>query len=346
MRLLARVGLLLLAVVFIAIFLFGAFRFFHELGISPLRYLLEDLLVAVAGALGFAACLMKSRKLEQQQRAELDAVVFTASRFEANMRKWPMLLWGALLLMGLAALGLSLAKNPFDAAGTLLTSSFVLLMLALMPIMLAQYRSGKSSLVMDGFALDHVLYGPIRWDQIQGAHLGEIVLRGRKIHRLHLLVTKPGRYLTNAPWLQRLFLTQKRREAPFGEIVLPIQNLDQPPTLVLKALLALRSRVSPPLLAGWVPGLSLEAIKLHQESLGSIDQMEAITRALEAGAVTPEQASREMEAVAADMGRQSRQRAPLVVESMAKIKRAKRINAAVMVGVVLYILARLFSLKH
>lgn len=343
MRLLARIGLLLLAAVFIAAFLFGLFRFINELGVSPLRYVLEDLLIAVAGASGFAACLLKSRKLAKQQRAEFDAVVFTENRFEANVRRGPMLLAGLLLLIAFGALGLSLAQDPIDTGKIALSGSFVLLMLLLMSMLLLQRRSGRPSLVMDSFALDHFLYGPIRWDHIQGAHLREVHIRGTKLHSLHLLVSSPGRYLANAPWLQRLFLTQARREAAIGEIVLPIQNLDQPPASVNKAFLALRSRTSPPLLEGWMPGASPETIKLLRETRDSLERMEAIVRALETGAVTAEQFNREIEPVTAELERQNRQRAPLIEAASAKARRAGWISTIITVALVLYFLLRIGS---
>ncbi len=342
MRALARIGLLLLAGLFIVVFCFGAFRFSREVGVSPTRYVVQDALVMVAGLLGFVACLMKSRKLQKQRQAELDSFEFTGQRFETNTGKAMAVLVGVAFLLALIATFVTATSTAIDPKAVSAATLFLLVSAFLLSLALSTFRSGKPTLVMDAFALDHAWYGPIRWDQIQGIYLREVRMRNTTQRTMFLSVFKPGRYLGHGLWWQRLFLTSKRREAPVGDIAIPLNPLDQPASKIHKAALTLRARVSPQLLANWVPGMSAEAIDLQRETDATLQRLGEIGNALEHGRLAPEAADLEMQRVMEDLERQTTARLPHAQKQLAQARRLKYFNYAIISAAVLYFVLRVF----
>ena len=101
MRLLGQTGLLLLAAICFWLFGFNAIRFAIEFGVSPTRYLLQDALLALAGALGVLACWMKSNHLGSSAIANLIPPVSRAEK-AARARRFNVVLFFLLIAYGLS----------------------------------------------------------------------------------------------------------------------------------------------------------------------------------------------------------------------------------------------------
>ncbi|MFA6985911.1 MAG: hypothetical protein WC213_06860 [Arenimonas sp.] len=213
----------------------------------------------------------------------------------------------------------------------------------LLPIILvfltieAQFRPGMATLVMDGFGLDHALFGPIRWDQIRGIHLRQMQMRNTTQNTLHLSVLKPGRYLEQGRWWQTMFLSKKRTEAAIGDIVFNLNVLDRRPELVHKAAVELRSRANPPMVANWYPGMPEELIASQRETQASFQRLDQIGSDLGAGRLSPEQADAEMTRVMEDINRQTAARLPHIHESVAKARRMGYVSIALTIAMVLFL---------
>lgn len=345
MRQLIRIGLIFLAVACIGIFLFGLIRFLFEFGVSPLRYVVQDAAIAVVGLLGVIACYQRSKKLKEavaaEAAAEIAAEVFAGNRFEANARRW---MSGLIVLIGvipLFAMYIAMVARPFNVLMFAIATSFLVLIVFVFLTIEAQFRPGRATLAMDGFGLDHALFGPIRWDQIRGIHLRQMRMRHATQNTLHLSVLKPGRYLEQGRWWQKMFLSKKRREAAIGDIVIPLNVLDRPAELVHKAAVDLRSRVNPPMVANWYPGMPEEVIASQRETEASFQRLDQIGSELEAGRLTPEQADAEMTRVMEDINRQNAARLPHIHASVAKARRMGYLSIAITIAVLLFFILRI-----
>jgi hypothetical protein len=80
MRLLGQIGLLLLAAICFWLSAINAIRFAIEFDVSPTRYLLQDALLAFAGALGVLLCWLKSNNLGSRAIANLIPPVSPAEK--------------------------------------------------------------------------------------------------------------------------------------------------------------------------------------------------------------------------------------------------------------------------
>jgi hypothetical protein len=284
MRNLARLGLVILAVVLGLVVLFELVRILIELNLSaPLTMVIRDAAIVLACTAGFAGCCLKYRQIGKAQEAEATAAAvrtaqaFKGSRLEADARK-PLM---AVLFLLIAAIFL------FPSFLAWMTPSVKMIVIAVLGIagtayvgavLLSYFRSGKPTLVIDGYALDHAWYGPIRWDQIHGLMLQEFKgQRGGTQQILLLGVAKPGRYLQQMPWVMRVFQTRKRRDAAVGDLRIPLKVLDQPAALIHAAALELRGRVSPPLLKHWYPAMSVEQIAMQRETETILERMEQLS---------------------------------------------------------------------
>src|SRR5207344_2210983 len=101
--------------------------------------------------------------------------------------------------------------------------------------------------------------------------------RGSTQQVLALGVAKPGRYLQQMPWIFRVFVTRKRREAAVGDLRIPLKLLNQPAALIHAAALELRGRVSPPLLKFWHPGMRAEQMAMQRETESILERMERMS---------------------------------------------------------------------
>jgi hypothetical protein len=302
-RLLARIGLFTLAAAFSITFFFGMARFTHGLGVAPARYLISNGLLFFAGALGVTGCLIKSRRLAEQHKAELQVLQFTGNRLEAGVSKVFAVTVYLIVLVALWVTYLVLRWPPSDQRALALPAAFLLFALFMLSALHSLIRSGKPALVLDTFALDHAWYGPIRWDQIHGIHLRTFKRRRSTHYLLALLVDKPGRYLAQSPWFRRVFTSARRRDAACALIELPLNSLTRSPVLIHKAAVALRSRVSPPPLSFWVPWLSAEAIGVQREIDAAYRRLDEIGQLIEQDNPDPDQIERGAREVAADIKR-------------------------------------------
>ena len=358
MRNVARLGLVILAVVLGLVVLFELIRIVVGLNVSsPLPSVIRDAAIALACIAGFVGCCLKYRQIGQVQAAELAASLgkdgrpeFKGNRLEAGASK---IMIGAVLLLVVVALSFGafrvwIAPTP----GTIvLTALGAVVAVYLIGTFLAYFRSGKPTLVMDSYSLDFAWYGPIRWDQINGIQLLEVGgSRGRTQHILLLGVIKPGRYLQQMPWTMRHFVTRKRMDADVGELRIPLNALNQPAPLIISAALALRNRVSPAMPTLWHAGMSAEQIALQRETDATLSRMEQLSSSLDAkNAPLGAREEQELQRLSEDLQRQFEAGKPHREQLLAKAKRA-RMQMYVVFGLfALYWVWRLwwiFSHKH
>lgn len=344
MHTLARLGLVILAIAFGVGFLFEVLRFFAELNESPLHYVLEDVGIGLACAAGFAACSKKYQQIGVAQRAQAAAnaaasshMAFSGSRLEADANK----LFSIVVFLIVAAIFLLPCflvwiQPAADVRLIILAVLGPLVVVYLGLFLLANFRAGKPTLVMDAYAFDHAWYGPIRWDQVLGMRLLEIKRsRASKQYVLTMCVAKPGRYLQQMPWVMRMFLTRQRLDAAVGDLRIPLNILNQPAALIKAAALTFRRRVSPPLLEFWSPGMSAEQVFLLRDQEANMARLNQVTASLQAGApITPE-IQREIQRLADEAQRQTEAAKPFVQQNLARARRVKYQMYALLVVVVL-----------
>ena len=288
MRALARVALLLLGIACSLLLLYGVLRFISEFGISPVRYLVEDGLLALAGAAGLVASVLGWRRL--RAKAEAEAVVgrpaFEGSRLEARLSPMRVV---AIVSLGTALGGLgwlmfnASTHGSKNAGLTELLSGLVLIAtgLGLLAWVWSFYRPGRASLVVDGSGIDHAWFGLVPWNRVHGIHLQHTTGR-HESYCLVLRVSKPGEFL-GAGRLRGIFASRARTEAGMGPIHLPLDMFKCDPTLIHEAAVKFRSALQLPLLAAWHP-LWSEAQAERQSALqASLSRMEEINTRLERG---------------------------------------------------------------
>lgn len=250
---LMRLGLLLLAAFFILLLYLGLKRLSVEWGVSPLRYIVQDLSLALAGALGLAASWGLSRRLQ----AWLDALfrdppLFTGDRFEARARPYGQWLVFAVLALGsLACLRWLLVEPGFKPA---MVTAIVLGTTALMfSLLRSLYRRGQpAGLQMDLRGLTHPWYGHIPWADVHGMNFQETEIRGHWVFTMVLGVAAPDLFLDRMPWAIRLLHGRWFRTGqPMGALHIPLNPLGKPPREIYAAAWALRHRVKPDLLSHW-----------------------------------------------------------------------------------------------
>jgi hypothetical protein len=354
MRNLARLGLVILAVVLGLVVLFELVRIFVELNLSaPLSTVIRDAAITLACVAGFAVCWLKSRQIGKAQDAEAAAVVakiaqgFKGSRLEATVSKtaWVLIALVMLLILVIPTGVAWLEPSPRTIA---IATLCLLCGVFAGGMFVGYFRAGKPTLVMDGHAFDHAWYGPIRWDQIHGIVLQEIKgQRGGTQQILVMGVAKPGRYLQQTPWVMRLFLTRKRRDAAVGDLRIPLKLLNQPAALIHAAALELRGRVSPPLLKFWHPGMAAEQIAMQRETetiLERMDQLSASAPAKDAPASLRE--LEEMNRLSEDLVKNLEAGKPFRDRELAKLGRMKT-QFYVLIGVaMLYVVFRAWWIFH
>lgn len=267
MYLAQRLLLATLAVLSLFVALFGLFRFLIEVGESPMHYVIQDVGVFAAGALGFALCWRRGRKLSADHEAALEkARQFSGHSLEARARLGMQVL--ALVFIGLAAAAstwLFLLRTDDWVLG--LCAAFLAVLFVLMLPMVASYfRDGRATLRLDGRGLRHAWYGEVPWTDVHGLFHQQQKIKQSTIHTLVLGVSDPGRYHARLPWFLRVLRglwTPPRGR--YGKIEIPLNALDQDPVLVFNAATTLRGRVQPAPVIGWYPGMDDESIAVSQE---------------------------------------------------------------------------------
>lgn len=344
---LAQFGLLLLAAICMCGVIFGGagLMIAFQRGGSP--QMLVMLLVTLVGLAGAGACLWKSKQLSKAKAQRIAELEFTGSRLEADVRK-PMLV--LLLLLAVPALLFPTVLAYFTPSVKMIAFAVVCLPCAvfLLAAITPYFRSGKPALVMDGYALDHAWYGPIRWDQIHGIHLRRIVLRNRPQYTLMLGVAKPGKYLAQQPWALRLFHSRKRREASTGDLSIPLTVLNQPAELIYKAALELRGRVSPPLQKFWYPGMSAEEAALQRQTEETLARLEQIGTKPQPGQSAAEIArdTEEVQRLADTLDRQVKAGKPFLEQKLARLQRGRRIAYLFLALTLAFFALRIWVIAH
>ena len=288
MRSLARVGLLLLGIAGSLVLLYGVLRFITELGVSPVRFLIEDALVALAGAAGLTASILGWRRIRAvtEARASSGRPAFEGSRLEAGLK--PMRAFG-IMLLGFALSGLGVIMfNSLIANSKPVDWTELLVSLVLIPAGLGclagvwwMYRPGKPSLVLDSSGIDHAWYGLVPWNRVHAIYLQHTTGRYES-HRLKLRVSQPGQFL-GAGRLPGIFASRARREARMGALQLPLDLLNCDPALIHEAALKLRNDVQPPLLAFWHPWWSEAQVERQCALQANLSRMEQINSSIERG---------------------------------------------------------------
>lgn len=287
MRSLARVGLLLVGIACSLVLLYGVLRFMTELGVSPVRFLIEDALVALAGAAGLTACVLGWRRV-RAAAAQATAVrpAFEGSRLEAGLK--PMRVFG-IVLLGAALSGLGWlmfnasmsGSKPVDVTQWLSGLALIASGLGCLAWVWSMYRPGRASLLVDGSGIDHPWFGLVPWNRVHGIHLQHTTGR-HESHSLVLRVSQPGQFL-GAGRLPGIFASRARKEARMGALQLPLDLFKCDPALIHEAALKFRNALQLPLLAAWHPMWS-EAQAERQGALqANLSRMEEINASIERG---------------------------------------------------------------
>lgn len=262
-----RLLLATLAVLSLFVALFGLLRFLVEVGESPMHYVIQDVGVFAAGALGFALCWRRGRRLRANHEAALEeARQFSGHSLEARARLGMQVL--ALAFIGLAAAAstwLFLLRTNDWVLG--LCAAFLAVLFVLMlPMVTSHHRGGRATLRLDGRGLEHAWYGEVPWTAVHGLFHQQQKIKYSTVHTLVLGVSDPGRYLARLPWSLRIlrgeWTTPRGR---YGKLQIPLNALDQDPGLVFNAATALRARVLPAPVPGWYPGMDDESIAVSLE---------------------------------------------------------------------------------
>lgn len=294
MYFLQRVGLLGLAGVSLLVVGFGFFRFMIEVGVSPTRYVVQDLAIIAAGLAGLYACWRLGRALQARREAALaPSRRFTGHSLEANSR--PLMQVLALAFFGLAAAGCGWAvlEGNDDPRLVLCGAGFAVFFVLMVPLVRSQYRPGRPTLRLDARGVDHAWFGTVPWTAVHGLFHRQAKLKQTTIHTLVLGVSEPAKYLGRMPRIARLMAGKLRLPRQrYGAIEIGLNALDHDPFLVADAASTLRSRVRPPHIVDWHPALDEESIDVLLESsyLTSDDH-----------GLSPEQVLARMEALAPRM---------------------------------------------
>lgn len=288
MRGLARIGLLLLGIACSLVLLYGVLRFITELGISPMRFLIEDALVALAGAAGLTASVLGWRRLQAAAKARAPAArpTFEGSRLEAGlkpMRVFAILLGGAALgglgwLMFNASMG---GSKPVDATLWLSGLTLIAAGLGCLALVWSFYRPGRASLVVDGQGIDHAWFGLVPWNRVTGIHLQHTIGR-HESHCLVLRVSEPGQFL-GAGRLPGIFASRVRKEARMGALHLPLDMFKCDPALIHEAALKFRSSLQLPFLTTWHPAFSEAQAERQLALQANLSRIEEISSSIERG---------------------------------------------------------------
>jgi len=109
--------------------------------------------------------------------------------------------------------------------------------------------------------IDSLPYGPVPWQEVVGMYTGTEPKSGRPF--LRLLVRHPNLYRPR-DWLSRLWVGPiPMRDV--GELRIPIGMFDKHYATLSAAAIELRSRVQPPMLQVWMPGMSAQQVDLQQQ---------------------------------------------------------------------------------
>jgi len=250
---LLRTGVVLIAVFFGLLAMFGLLRFSIEVGESPLRYVIQDVGVFLAGAMGLAGCLWYWRRLDARlQDLFVNPPPFTGDRFEASVDQ-P--LRGMILLLSIVFTLFSLAElvrvPGIKSAVVTVLATGLTVVIGLMAA--SMYRGTRPmTMHMDARGLTHPWYGHIPWTAVHGMNFQEAQARGSWVFTMVLGVGSPDLYLVRMPWIVRVmrgrWLTAGQ---PTGAIPIPLNPLDKPPREIYAAAWALRHRVQPAMLSHW-----------------------------------------------------------------------------------------------
>lgn len=332
MPLLSRSSLLLVGVASLLLMAFGLFRLAIELGVSPARYVVQDLALALLGGLGLWWSRRQSRRLQQAREREAVAAARSASRFEANARTWVQGLVVLVLLAIAAGSGVAAYRNG-DPGLVLLAVGLLLVAWLVAALAASHHRGGQPTLVMDVHGLDHAWYGKVRWSDVQGIALRTLEVKHNKIHSLVLGVESAERYLAARPWIVRIMQTARPKPVRgYVELEIPLNPLSALPVAIEAAARELRSRTYPPPVDPWFPGTHVDDMKLRRE-LQALDA--------DMAQLPPEEALRRMLALEPEM-QQAQARGE------AAVKRLRRTTWMVWGWIVacLVLTALLFWFKH
>ncbi len=107
---------------------------------------------------------------------------------------------------------------------------------------------------MDMRGLRHVMFGTIPWQDIVGISMRTVSINGRTQHTLVLGLHQPHRFVHDLPVFARWKYRKWQQDQPkYGDIDLPIDNLDRKPEVVLAAAQAMLHRQHPSAPALWQP---------------------------------------------------------------------------------------------
>jgi hypothetical protein len=253
MVLLVRIGLVLIAVFFGALALFGLLRFSIEVGESPVRYVIQDVGVVLAGVMGLWGCFWYWRRIDAREQALfVNPPPFTDNQFEALVdRPLPDMLLLLLIVSSLFSLTWLVQEPGFNSAAATLVLSGVTVLAGLMAA--SMHRGSRpSTLHMDFQGISHPWYGHIPWTAVHGMNFQETRGRAGWTFTMVLGVGSPDLFLVRMPWIVRFlqgrWLTGGQ---PAGAISIPLNPLDKPPREIYAAAWALRHRVQPPLNSLW-----------------------------------------------------------------------------------------------
>jgi hypothetical protein len=245
MRNLARFGLVILSVVLGLVFLFELIRFFAELNVSPLHYVIEDAVILLASAAGIAGCLLKLRRMRATQDAQSPLPV-PAGPLVVPVQKVGIAIFvaagGLFVWLGLMAFLLSW-HFQYPLALSLLTT-LMLCALTFRKIFSADYY-----LRIDQAGLHHYRVGTIPWSDVSGIRINSFTTRGFTKYFFVVMVNRPDRYADRLrAWFQVFHrMTLRRQHA----LTFPLQMARGKPAHIFEAAVRFRSAVSPPALTGW-----------------------------------------------------------------------------------------------
>ena len=225
--------------------------------------------VTAIGAVGLAVCFAGSTWLKRRE-ASVSVVAVPVpsgpdvSRLAVHAR------WGWLVFS--CALASTFAFYVvFDAIATpgprVIVAALATVAIASVSLMLAValFRGTQPALVLDRNGFDHVFFGNIRWQDIDGMLLERAGMQANA-QILVLGIADDARRSLRGTWLGRMYIKRMQRNGREQVYLrIPMLLLGGRPERVLEVAKALRAGVSPPLVEFWIKGMTAEDIAVRRE---------------------------------------------------------------------------------
>jgi hypothetical protein len=260
---LIRFALLVVAGLFASAFLGGAgvllaMMSSHDLSRVPLAAALTAI-----GAAGAAACFVVGNRLKRREVAAAAITDTTTTQLRVHAR-WLWLGFFSVFLTVVATfvIAYAAAKPGHQAIGAAVALVFFAAVAWLLS--LAMFRGFRPALVLDRSGFDHVFFGNLRWEDIDGMSLQSDARKANT--QLLVGVADRARHAMTGSWLGRRYIKRTRRDGQEQMYLqIPMNLLDARPERIVDVAKTLRAQVSPPMIDVWIHGMTVEDITVRRE---------------------------------------------------------------------------------